>query len=133
MRESGSRKACRKASTETSDILIKQVALFFFRSSGPLASEALITATTRLRLCSPSLFSRMGRRFSGASEIGPARAHARRSGDFHAFTRDWPESLLKMPPSAATCAAMQIAPHLLAQASSSPESRLPVGEATFVS
>src|SRR5208282_6800463 len=98
MRDSGSRKACRKASTETFDILMKHDALFFSRSSGPFTSEAFITATARLRLCSPSLFSRIGRMFSGAAEIGPARAQARSSGDLHALTRDWPESLVKSPP-----------------------------------
>ena len=60
IRDWGSRKAYRKAPTETFDILTKHDAPSFLSSSGPFASEALITATERLRLYSAFLFSRGG-------------------------------------------------------------------------
>jgi DNA-binding transcriptional LysR family regulator len=49
-----------------------------------------------------SLFSRIGRRPSGASDTGPGREQARRLGERHVFIRGWPDSLRSRPPSPAT-------------------------------
>src|SRR5258708_1036742 len=95
MRDCGSRKACRKASTETFDIFMWQDDPGFLRSSGPFTSEELMMATGRDRLYWASLFSMIGRSASGAWSAGPARAQARSSGDFHTLMRVWPESFLR--------------------------------------
>ena len=63
----------------------------------------VLRATIRERLCAASLFSRICRIPSGASEIGPGSAQARsKASFFHTFARDAPDSFLRRPPSPAT-------------------------------
>ncbi len=92
IRESGSGNACRKSSTETADILMRQEAPSLLRSSGPFMSEAFRIARGRTRLCWGSLFSKIGLIPPGTLLIGPGIAQASRSGWAHALILNCPKS-----------------------------------------